>query len=375
MTALVIAQGLRDFGAQATLFMPSLMPYYEQHTFKIEDEWSFTSESELLFGDTTTYDRVWLRRTGGSSIEMFDVHADDQLYLRQLYRIYGRSMLSVINDVALKPGGTVVNEYAAKITADSKMLQLVKAKKLGLTIPKTCISNSPDEIERFQKKHGKIICKPFIPHSWQAENLSWHAFSSILPDLDEVPPDALLLQPAIFQEYINKAYEARVIIFGDRQFGVRIDSQERQVSKIDWRAAGLGNVPCSPYQLPISIFDKCKALMTQLGLSYGAFDFVITPDGDHVFLEVNESGQFLFLEERCPELRLADAFCHFLVNGNLLAWQPELADVTVSGIEASDGFKSLVDRYRMYPSPNLGYVTKVSEKVPSISTPNGTLRS
>ncbi len=38
------------------------------------------------------------------------------------------------------------------------------------------------------------------------------------------------------------------------------------------------------------------ALMRRLGLEYGAADFRATPDGEHVFLEVNPAGQFLFIE-------------------------------------------------------------------------------
>ena len=33
-----------------------------------------------------------------------------------------------------------------------------------------------------------------------------------------------------------------------------------------------------------------------MGLNYGAFDFVITPDGDWVMLECNPAGQWLWLE-------------------------------------------------------------------------------
>jgi hypothetical protein len=37
--------------------------------------------------------------------------------------------------------------------------------------------------------------------------------------------------------------------------------------------------------------------MRRLGLVYGAIDMRRTPDGSYVFLEVNPSGQFLFIEE------------------------------------------------------------------------------
>ena len=45
--------------------------------------------------------------------------------------------------------------------------------------------------------------------------------------------------------------------------------------------------------------------------------WISTPSGDYVFLEVNEAGAFLWLEERLPELHLLDAFCEFLRQGTI----------------------------------------------------------
>ena len=55
-------------------------------------------------------------------------------------------------------------------------------------------------------------------------------------------------------------------------------------------ADGLAN------QLPREIETKILALMKIFGLVYGAFDFIVTPDGRYVFLEVNPSGQYMWIE-------------------------------------------------------------------------------
>jgi len=52
--------------------------------------------------------------------------------------------------------------------------------------------------------------------------------------------------------------------------------------------------------------------MKDLGIVFGCFDLIVTPAGDYVFLELNEAGAFLWIEEQLPELHLADAFCEFL---------------------------------------------------------------
>jgi D-alanine-D-alanine ligase-like ATP-grasp enzyme len=50
--------------------------------------------------------------------------------------------------------------------------------------------------------------------------------------------------------------------------------------------------------LPEDIGNKCLDLMRKLGLNYGALDFCITPEGEHVFFEINCAGQYLWVEER-----------------------------------------------------------------------------
>ena len=45
--------------------------------------------------------------------------------------------------------------------------------------------------------------------------------------------------------------------------------------------------------------ERLRALQRRLGLVYGAIDMRRTAEGEHVFLEVNPAGQWLFVEERC----------------------------------------------------------------------------
>jgi glutathione synthase/RimK-type ligase-like ATP-grasp enzyme len=51
--------------------------------------------------------------------------------------------------------------------------------------------------------------------------------------------------------------------------------------------------------------------MKSLGLSFGAIDLVQKPDGEFVFLEVNPSGQWLWLD-RILDLRISDAVADWL---------------------------------------------------------------
>ncbi len=52
-------------------------------------------------------------------------------------------------------------------------------------------------------------------------------------------------------------------------------------------------------------------MMKRLDLSFGTIDLVETPEGDYVFLEVNPSGQWLWLDDKL-DLGISDAVASWL---------------------------------------------------------------
>ena len=56
--------------------------------------------------------------------------------------------------------------------------------------------------------------------------------------------------------------------------------------------------------------------MDYFSLNYGAIDIILTPDGRHVFLELNPSGEFFWLE-RTPGLPISDAIADLLLGHSM----------------------------------------------------------
>ena len=52
----------------------------------------------------------------------------------------------------------------------------------------------------------------------------------------------------------------------------------------------------TPHNLHEDIAGKFRDFLRQMGLRFGAFDLIVTPDGGHVFLECNPNGQWLWVE-------------------------------------------------------------------------------
>jgi hypothetical protein len=86
-----------------------------------------------------------------------------------------------------------------------------------------------------------------------------------------------------------------VIVVEDDVFAAAIRSAPEY--RTDYRP-GIGSAEFSAYELPDDVARALLELHRRLGLVYGASDFRVTPVGDHVFLEVNPAGEYLFASER-----------------------------------------------------------------------------
>jgi glutathione synthase/RimK-type ligase-like ATP-grasp enzyme len=116
-----------------------------------------------------------------------------------------------------------------------------------------------------------------------------------------------------FQEKVPKALELRATVVGGRVFTASIDSQAHAEARTDWRRQGLElERAWQPYQLPPEVEVALLRLMDRFGLNYGASDFIVQPDGAHVFLEVNPGGEFFWLD-RAPGLGISGALADLLL--------------------------------------------------------------
>jgi glutathione synthase/RimK-type ligase-like ATP-grasp enzyme len=120
-----------------------------------------------------------------------------------------------------------------------------------------------------------------------------------------------------FQEMIPKALELRTTVVGRRVMSASIDSQASARAAHDWRRDGLRLVQdWQPYELPRETEEKILRLMDYFGLNYGAIDIIVTPEGRHVFLEINPAGEFFWLE-RYAGLPISDAIADVLLERSL----------------------------------------------------------
>jgi hypothetical protein len=177
--------------------------------------------------------------------------------------------------------------------AEVKALQLANASKAGLKTPRTLVSNDPAHVSTFVDALGATDCavKPLIALGVTDEHGYRLPLTTTLPAGHSL--ESVALAPTIFQPYVEKAFELRCVVIGDRIFCAKLDSQADEKTRIDWRA---GEPDHEVFALPAHVEASIRRLMASFGLNFASLDMIVTPEGEFVFLELNPNGQWLWLE-------------------------------------------------------------------------------
>lgn len=286
-------------------------------------------------------DVFWNRRVADPILDHVLVAADREFASREAKR-FVRGLLMMASDRAFS-----VNDYHRASAAENKLVQLRAARDVGFALPDTLVSNDPQRIRAFLEHHAAAgaICKSFRPVTWEADDRVAILYTALV-DRAALPRDEILqLGPAIFQGYVAKACEVRVTCMGDELFAARLGSQQTKLGTVDWRLTEEREMAIDAIALPDAIAQRCRALLRRLGLVFGCFDFIVTPAGDYVFLEINQMGQFLWIEEENAAFPLLQAFCDFLISRDpAFRYTPPARAVTMA--ELHDQTIEIVERDR-----------------------------
>ena len=202
--------------------------------------------------------------------------------------------------------------------AENKQLQLQVARELGLLTPRTLTTNDPVAVRAFAKScEGGMVTKMLSSFAIYEDGKELVVFTNPVKPDDLADLSGLSLCPATFQELLPKALEIRATVVGHRVMSASVDSQVSARAAHDWRRDGVRMIQdWRPYQLPNDEEEKILRLMDYFSLNYGAIDIILTPDDQHVFLELNPSGEFFWLE-RTPGLPVSEAIADVLLGHSL----------------------------------------------------------
>jgi len=201
---------------------------------------------------------------------------------------------------------------------ENKLHQLSVAGRLGLAVPRTLVTNSPERFLGFYEDcGGELISKRAVELVPRVGGEMTRPFTVSVERRDTANHQAVRYGPVIFQEKVPKRLELRVTVVGTQVFAAEIRSQDSQRQQTDWRhhpEYGQSRY-YAVHKLPADIERQCVAIVKELNLTFGALDFILTPDDKYVFLEVNINGQWAYIESMLG-LPISDAIAELLARGH-----------------------------------------------------------
>ena len=243
-----------------------------------------------------------------------------------------------------------MNPLAGSQLRRCKPYQLRLALQVGMTVPRTTITNNPAAVQRIfdEVDHGRVIFKTLSPLIVSEDKQVYT--TEITKEFPSVSRATMVQCPAIYQELVERRSDLRITIVGRKVFAVRISSQtlDEEKDRLDWRRcqekdelyseaqvcynsdfillpqlAGSGRLEHSFLQffLPTDIFfcqqisesfkERLLDYHERAGLVFAAYDFLERGD-DVIFLECNAAGAWLWLEQRLG-LKVSEHIARYLL--------------------------------------------------------------
>jgi hypothetical protein len=280
--------------------------------------WKKEQQASLLQNGETTLelgpftvepgDAIWIRRPDHPAHHP-NVAQADRKFAEMEYRSFYHSLAYTLETLPV----WCINRFSAGRFIHNKAVQLRLAHACGLRVPGTLLSNSPERIRAFLARNpGRTVGKGFSPHVWQRENEGGVSVTETFPlTPEQLPSDEVLTYaPGIYQERVEKEFDVRMVLMGSRVYSFALHNSKKA---LDWRQdAGQGNVSVEIISTPPEIEKGVLEFAAKARICFGSIDFAVDKAGQWWFLEINEQGQFLWLDQFCPQARTLEKFCAFV---------------------------------------------------------------
>lgn len=240
-----------------------------------EIEWDFDNDKLYFNNNEINPSIVWLRQ------DVFQ-NKYSLLVRGKRWQQFIQGWLLVHQDVVVV-NRKWLNQYS------NKLFNLSLAKKIGLKIPSTIITNSITKMEKLNEQTKQNIIKPI-------DNGFCESLDDILDRIKETNIKKIAPSPAFIQEKLQSS-EIRMYWIGGEIFIFKI-----KCDTLDYRK--LKSIDVEIKQVSTNSFDngfliKIGKLMGLLELDFGAIDFKYNEEKELIFLEVNDFPMFSYFDKIC----------------------------------------------------------------------------
>ena len=176
--------------------------------------------------------------------------------------------------------------------------QLTCATKIGFTVPPTLITNELDEALKFFHSHtGEIVVKALHHHGVEINDKIYSFFTRTMKKKDLSGISSELFVPCILQTKLQRKAELRITVVGENVFSAKLNFKT-EIEHDDIHQYNSKEVhieKCDEFHSETFV-EQCRKLVKSFGLQYAALDFLIDCDDNPIFLEINPSGDWLWIE-------------------------------------------------------------------------------
>ena len=199
------------------------------------------------------------------------------------------------------------------LRCQSKIMTFMAAHQVGIKTTNSYVGNSKDSIFNFLEHN-----EPGALKTLHQMNLSHEGEPTMLLTQKVYLEDFSSYQqshesPLFLQKYLEKKYDLRLIIIGQKVMSCKIDATQSPVGQVDYRAYDLPNTPHSEVEIPVDLHNKVLQLCNLLQLEYACLDFCVDFSGQYWLLDVNPFGRYLWMEY-ATGMPISNSLSDFLMN-------------------------------------------------------------
>lgn len=302
----LVMQAIEKWGYKAVRLNTDRFDHSSQISFEKKEsitDYSFSPLSEINFTDIKA---VWNRKIWRPSIPKELNDAYSSIFLQEYISMRKIFFDSLQHAVWMNP------LQADRKVADNKIYQLRVASECGLITPPTLMTNNFEKVKQFfaDDCKGDMIAKlhGVLSHSMEGNGPVFPTSRIKEEDFDSLS-DGLQYCPMIFQPFINKSYELRVVYTDGEIFAGKINTNSNTT---DWRQNSINEFSWEAYNLSLDIKNKISEMMKKMSLLFGVIDIIKSEEGNYVFLEINPQGEWGMLQ-KFAGLRIAETIAEKLI--------------------------------------------------------------
>ncbi len=227
---------------------------------------------------------IWIRRPQWPTVSPdLDDELDRELAAQESVAALG-GVLRLLADRCVSPADSMQ-------AARWKLPQLAVARHLGMRIPDTLVTSSPQLAAEFAGD-GPTVIKAVA----EARVVLGDRERVGLVSAAEAGIDWGLIRfaPVVLQRLVPKVADLRVTAVGRRLFAVEITTPAG--GPVDFRGVDIDRCEYAVVSLDSRLQAACFGFLEHFGLRFGAFDFALDGQSEPWFLECNPAGQWGWLE-------------------------------------------------------------------------------